>query len=107
MAATELKDREAPGLTEALLGLLRHPDRAIRYHAARALEHRAGPGVTEALLRLIEDSDPGVRQEAVQGLAGREALGVTEALLGLPSRGRTESRQGWRCEALQGGRLQG
>ena len=83
-AVFALEKRLEPQVTDALLGLLNHPDARLRRAALKALAQRPGQAVTDALLGVLRGADRDRRKEAVQALARAERPGVTEALRDLP-----------------------
>ena len=79
-----LAQRDAPGVTEALLNSITDVsyNGSKRQAAGKALARRKLPGVTDGLLRLLSDHDwPEVRSEAARALADHDGPAVTQGLL--------------------------
>ena len=71
---------EAAGAYEAIEGLLKDPDPAVRANAAEAL--RPSKGAVGALIHtLAADDDPGVRAAAARALEGKRSDAVVKALV--------------------------
>lgn len=70
-------------LVDALLSLLHHHDKSVRFAAARALADRPNPVIIQALLPLLRDSYGSTRSAAVEGLADCPDPAITQALLPL------------------------